>query len=255
MSAVESNGAAAGVDAKRLGQAESGDSSLARLASLREGDTVRVQLQRFDPSRDEAPYMESYEVPYTKLMRVLDVLNYIAEDLEEDLAYRWYCGVKKCGTCAVRVNGREVLSCWEAAEPDMVIEPLRHAPVIRDTVVDRAPYEERIKRMTPWLERAEPYPGFPERLSHRDMGGVVHALNCLSCMCCPVGVPGPRPRRRDEFRRPGTARPVRPAGPRPAGLHGPRPHRPRGGFHLRLRVVLPVRGGLPGRHPHRQRHY
>ena len=184
MSAAGSNGGAAGIDAKRLGQRESGDSSLARLASLREGDTVRVRLQRFDPSRDEAPYMESYEVPYTKLMRVLDVLNYIAEDLEEDLAYRWYCGVKKCGTCAVRVNGREVLSCWEAAEPDMVIEPLRHAPVIRDTVVDREPYEERIKRMTPWLERATPYPGFPERLSHRDMGGVVHALNCLSCMCC-----------------------------------------------------------------------
>ena len=171
-------------NAKRLGQQESGDAVLARQASLKMGEVVHVRLQRFDPSRDDKPYYEDYEVPYSKLMRVLDALNYIVEDMEEDLGYRWYCGVKKCGTCAVRMNGREILACWEPAEPHMVIEPLRHVPLLRDLAIDREPYEKKIVAMMPWLQRKEAYPGFPERLSHRDMEGAIHALNCLSCLCC-----------------------------------------------------------------------
>ena len=86
-------------------------------------------------------------------MRVLDALNWIAENAAADLAYRWFCGSKMCGTCAVRMNGREVLACWEAVEPEMTIEPLRNLPVIRDLVVDRAPFESKVARLEPWIER------------------------------------------------------------------------------------------------------
>ena len=170
--------------ASRLGQSETGDSQRARRESLREGDVVRVRIFRFDPTHDQQPHYDAFTVPYTRLMRVLDVLNYISEDLEEDLAYRWFCGVKKCGTCAVRVNGREVLACWEAAEPEMTIEPLRHAAVVRDLVIDRTAYERLVVAMMPWLERAEPYAGFPERISHREMEQAATALDCLSCLAC-----------------------------------------------------------------------
>jgi len=179
----------ANIDARRIGQVESGDSSKARLYSLKEGDFVRVRIQRFDPARDERPSYDEHEVPYSKKMRVLDVLNYISEDMESDFAYRWYCGVKKCGTCAVRMNGREVLACWESAEPDMVIEPLRHVPIVRDLVVDRAPYEKLLARLLPWLDRKEKYSGWPERISHRDMKPATEALNCLSCMACMSACP------------------------------------------------------------------
>jgi succinate dehydrogenase/fumarate reductase iron-sulfur protein len=89
-------------------------------------------------------------------MRVLDALNHIAEHDAPDLAYRWFCGTKMCGTCAVRMNGREVLACWEAAVSDMTIEPLRNLPVIRDLVVDREPYERRVAAFEPWIERSTP---------------------------------------------------------------------------------------------------
>lgn len=172
------------LDARRLGQSSSGDSEDARRESLREGDFINVRIYRYDPTKNEAPRYDTFRVPYSKLMRVLDVLNYISEDLEEDFAYRWFCGVKKCGTCAVRVNGREVLACWEAAEPEMTIEPLRHAPVVRDLVVDRTGYERLVIEMIPWLEREKPYPGFPERISHLDMTPAATALDCLSCLAC-----------------------------------------------------------------------
>jgi fumarate reductase (CoM/CoB) subunit B len=171
-------------NAARLGQTENHDGDKARVSRMREGDVIRARILRADPAAGQAPHFESYEVPYTKWMRVLDVLNYVAEELEEDLSYRWFCGNKMCGTCAVRVNGREVLACWESAEPEMAIEPLRNAPVIRDLAVDRTAYEQRVLRLVPWLERRAPYEGFPERLSHREMAQASHALDCISCMAC-----------------------------------------------------------------------
>ena len=103
-------------------------------------------------------------MPYQKYMRVLDALNWIAENEATDLAYRWFCGSKMCGTCARRMNGREVLACWEAVEPAMTIEPLRNLPVIRDLVVDRTPYEDESRALRA-VARAPPRPmaDFPSR--------------------------------------------------------------------------------------------
>lgn len=145
---------------------------------------IKARIFRFDPSRDSAPHYDVYDVPFRKWMRVLDVLDYIAEELGEDLAYRWFCGVKKCGACGVRMNGHAVLACWEPAVPEMTIEPLGHGDVIRDLATDRQAYEARLQDMHPWLERRSPYPGFPEPLTHQEMANAATARNCIQCLCC-----------------------------------------------------------------------
>jgi heterodisulfide reductase subunit C len=66
----------------------------------------------------------------------------------------------------------------------MVIEPLRNLPVIRDLVVDRTRYEEKVASLEPWIERHQPYAGFPEPLTHKQMKDASKALDCISCMCC-----------------------------------------------------------------------
>jgi succinate dehydrogenase/fumarate reductase iron-sulfur protein len=172
------------VDARSIGKAENADGLLARNTRLKPGDAVRVRVLRFDADDADKSGFEDFVVPYDTSMRVLDALNYIAEHFATDLAYRWLCGSKMCGTCAIRMNGREVLACWESVEPDMTIEPLRNLPVIRDLVVDRRPYEERIAKFEPWLERATEYSGFPEPLSHKEMKNASKALDCISCMSC-----------------------------------------------------------------------
>lgn len=172
------------VDARRLGQAEHADSLRARNDLLSPGTVLTVRILRSDLANSAAPHIAEYRVPYQKRMRVLDALNYIAGHEAPDLAYRWFCGSKMCGTCAVRLNGREVLACWEAALPNMTIEPLRNLPVIRDLVTDRGPFEKRVAEFEPWIERTNPYPGFPERLTHREMRNVSSALDCIGCMCC-----------------------------------------------------------------------
>jgi fumarate reductase (CoM/CoB) subunit B len=171
-----------GVDARRLGQSEMQDTLAARNSRLAPGETIVARIRRSDGGAGTS--IQEFRVPCQKWMRVLDVLNWIAENEAPDLAYRWFCGSKMCGTCAVRMNGREVLACWEAAEPLMTIEPLRNLPVIRDLVVDRKAYERRVANLEPWLERHEAYPQFPEPLTHKQMKDASKALDCISCMCC-----------------------------------------------------------------------
>jgi succinate dehydrogenase/fumarate reductase iron-sulfur protein len=167
------------VDGRRLGQMERHDSLAARNARLLPGETIKMRVRRSDGGE-----LQAFDVPYVKWMRLLDALTWISENAAPDLAYRWFCGSKMCGTCAVRMNGREVLSCWEAVEPEMTIEPLRNLTVVRDLVVDRSRYEEKVASLQPWLERNAPYTQFPEPLTHKEMRNASKSLDCISCMCC-----------------------------------------------------------------------
>jgi succinate dehydrogenase/fumarate reductase iron-sulfur protein len=165
--------------ARQLGRLERHDTLEARNRRFEEGDTVTMRVRRSGTAG-----LAEFRIPYRKRMRVLDALNWVAENRAPDLAYRWFCGSKMCGTCGVRMNGREVLACWEAVEPDMTIEPLRNLPVVRDLVVERGPFERKVAQLQPWLERAQAYRGFPEPLSHKEMKNASKALDCIGCMCC-----------------------------------------------------------------------
>lgn len=147
-------------------------------------EAVRAKIFRYAPDVDPEPRYETYQVPYEPDMRILDVLEGIVEDQGISLAYRWFCGVKKCGGCGMLVNGRPVLACWEPAEAEMTIEPLPNFPVIRDLVIDRSAYEERTTLLEPVLQREDPYPGFPEPLTSIQMAGAAEMMNCIECLLC-----------------------------------------------------------------------
>lgn len=149
-------------------------------------DTVKASVYRYAPDVDSAPRYETYVVPHEKDMRVLDVLEAIREDLGQAIGYRWLCGVKKCGLCAMIVNGRPCLACWEPAEPEMTIEPLGGFRIIRDLVVDRDEYEQEILRLEPFLHRPadRPYAGFPEALTGVEMRRAATMMNCIECLLC-----------------------------------------------------------------------
>jgi succinate dehydrogenase/fumarate reductase iron-sulfur protein len=170
----------------RRGSSSAGD--------LKVGDMVSAKIYRYDPTVDKQPWYEEHQVPYVQWMRVLDVLNYLAEEKDIELAHPWFCGTEKCGNCAVRVNGREALACWESVEPVMTIEPLKNMPIIRDLVVDREPYEAAVVSLKPWLVRKKPYTIFPEALNDLEMQKASTAMDCINCMACnsvcPVLEPG-----------------------------------------------------------------
>lgn len=151
-------------------------------APLREGETLTLRIARRDPTTDATTRYETYEVPYAERMRVLDALEYVNERLGADVAYQWFCGARRCGQCAMVVNGEAKLTCWEPAERTMTIEPMRNLPLVRDLVVDRAPYEDRLRALDPRVTRTAPYPGFPEPLP--DMEDVNALTACIECLAC-----------------------------------------------------------------------
>ena len=149
-----------------------------------EPDKIRVRIFRFDPTVDSAPRYEAYEVPYQPRMRIMDALDYVHENLAVDFGYRWLCGSKKCGSCAMNVNGTPKLVCWEPAEAEMTIEPLANLPVIRDLVTSRDGYEAGLARLSPTLLRRAEYTQFPEPLTAIDMAPAAHLRECVQCLAC-----------------------------------------------------------------------
>jgi fumarate reductase iron-sulfur subunit len=67
---------------------------------------------------------------------LLELLNYIKTEIDSSLAFSSGCRSGVCGSCAMRVNGKEVLACAYKPLDGDIIEPLRYAPVLRDLVVD-----------------------------------------------------------------------------------------------------------------------
>lgn len=151
-------------------------------------EELTLRLFRFDPSVDESPGYDVYTVPYKKYMRVLDALNYVYDELGDGIAYRWYCGIKKCGGCGITVNGKSMLSCWEPATGEMICEPLTNFPIVRDLVVDMSDYERIIVDLVPFVQRSK-HPAFPEIIGHAEMEAAHNLSSCIECNVCSAEVP------------------------------------------------------------------
>lgn len=91
--------------------------------------------------RSASDGFQSYNVELENVT-LLAVLNHIKAKNDPTLTYSHGCRSGVCGSCAVRVNGREVLMCeYKPADGDCV-EPIRNARVIRDLVVDSGHIEK-----------------------------------------------------------------------------------------------------------------
>ena len=67
---------------------------------------------------------------------LLELLNKIKTTQDNSLTYASGCRSSVCGSCSVRVNGKEVLACSHKVSDGDLVEPLRNVPVIRDLVVN-----------------------------------------------------------------------------------------------------------------------
>ena len=156
---------------------------------MTENGEIKVRLFCFDPKSGNPPHYDVVSVPRKPDMRILDVLNHVYDTSESDsLAIRWYCGTKKCGACAVSVNGTPMLSCWEPAQEEMTLEPLANFLIIRDLVVDIEAYERMLVELQPILHRTNP-PDFPEKISQSRMSAANHLLKCIECNVCTAAIP------------------------------------------------------------------
>ncbi|WP_455757193.1 succinate dehydrogenase/fumarate reductase iron-sulfur subunit [Sulfurimonas sp.] len=77
---------------------------------------------------------------------LLAVLGEIKTSQDASLTYASGCRSSVCGSCSMRVNGKEVLACGYKVCDGDIVEPLKNVPVIRDLVVDMdKAYEFNVK--------------------------------------------------------------------------------------------------------------
>src|ERR1700757_2226526 len=119
--------------------------------------TVTLEVFRYHPEHDDKPRYQTYTVPYREDWVVLDALNYIKDQLDGTLTYRWSCRMGVCGSCGMMVNGEPKLTCatfltdYAKQGSKIRVEPLRYFPVIRDLVTELNDFLAKLKKVKPWL--------------------------------------------------------------------------------------------------------
>ena len=158
-------------------------------------ESIIVEIRRYQPEQSEEPTWESFEVPYNEEWTVLDGLNYIKDQLDGSLSYRWSCKMGVCGSCGMVVNGEPVLTCatylTQLSSP-VRVEPLQGFPVIRDLVGDIQDFTNKLKSVKPWIVNEEEpsleegeYLQTPEQLAEYKQYSM--CINCMLCYsACPI---------------------------------------------------------------------
>jgi succinate dehydrogenase / fumarate reductase iron-sulfur subunit len=142
--------------------------------------TVKVRLRRGQGWQD-------FRVTLPSSAYVLDILEEI-EKQDPSLLYRHACHHASCGSCGLRVNGRERLACVtplaEVTRPGrpLRLEPLRNFPVIADLLVDFGPFMAGLDRMDmPPIRQAEFHLAEDQSYTRFE--------NCIECGLCVSACP------------------------------------------------------------------
>ena len=160
-------------------------------------DTQKIEMQvlRFRPEQEQAPVWQSYYVPYTDDMSVQQGLQYIKDELDGTLSFRWSCRMAICGSCGMMVNGKPRLACQtflrELLPGPVRIEALAHFPIQRDLVVDVGEFVTKLEGIKPYL-----IPKEPRTLAEGEYLQTPHELeqieqfsSCINCMLCYAACP------------------------------------------------------------------
>jgi len=92
-----------------------------------------------------------YHIPLTNIT-LLEALKYIKTKIDNTLAFSSGCRSSVCGSCSMRVNGREVLACaYKVADKDK-IQALNNVPIIRDLVVNMDKSYKFNSQAKAWLQ-------------------------------------------------------------------------------------------------------
>jgi fumarate reductase iron-sulfur subunit len=134
---------------------------------------MTILIQR---SNSEEP--QSYNVELEGVT-LLTILNHIKTKIDSTLTYSHGCRSGVCGSCAVRVNGREQLMCEYKPNDGDLVEAMRNATVIRDLVVDSSKIEHFNRIANAWSEASR-----EGNVSEEEMSNIQTQSDCILCASC-----------------------------------------------------------------------
>ncbi|HEY6238428.1 MAG TPA: succinate dehydrogenase/fumarate reductase iron-sulfur subunit [Thermoplasmata archaeon] len=148
---------------------------------------------RFDPSEDAKPRYQHYQLDLPPHTPLLTALLKIRAESDPTLTMRYSCRSAICGSCAMVVNSKSRLACQTPIGPELerhgriVVEPMRNMPVLRDLVVEMAPFWGRYQKVEPFL-RTDPTQPMPEGrenpMTPAQVDRFKETPRCIACAAC-----------------------------------------------------------------------
>ncbi|HET7874968.1 MAG TPA: succinate dehydrogenase/fumarate reductase iron-sulfur subunit [Methylomirabilota bacterium] len=146
-----------------------------------------LKVFRWSPGSRER--LQAYWVPAREGMTVLDALIDAQRRLDPSLAFRYACRVGMCGSCGMVINGRERWACRTLLQSlkagTVTVRPLYHFPLIRDLVVDMAPFKEKMVEVGAAFAPKESPAEFAKiGGTSRERRHIDRAIECIGCGLC-----------------------------------------------------------------------
>ena len=149
---------------------------------------LTLRIKRFHKEKNPQQWLETFQVETRKGMNLLEALFRIQDEQDGSLCFRYSCRGAVCGSCAMRVNGKDVLACRTHVEDLLdkpaLIEPLPLFPVIRDLIVDMSVFFDHCRKIEPYLH-SKPISSQEEyRMGEENRKEIDLYINCILCGIC-----------------------------------------------------------------------
>jgi len=149
---------------------------------------LTLKIRRFHKEKDPPHWRETFQVGIRKGMNLLEALLRIQDEQDGTLAFRYSCRGAVCGSCAMRVNGKDVLACRTHVEDLLdkyiLIEPLPLYPVIRDLIVDMSTFFNHYRRIEPYLHGNPVSPQTEHSMGENERKEIDPYIQCILCGIC-----------------------------------------------------------------------
>lgn len=157
--------------------------------------TIRIEVLRYRPEQESEPVVQAFDVPFSDDMSVLQGLQYIKDELDGSLSYRWSCRMAICGSCGMMINGVPKLACStflrDLYPGPLRVEPLAHFPIERDLVIVMDDFMTKLHKIQPYIIPKEKraladgeYLQTPQQLAQYEQFS-----DCINCMLCYAACP------------------------------------------------------------------
>lgn len=154
--------------------------------------TRTIEIFRYDPDKDAAPRMQTYQIELLDSDRMLlDVLVRLKK-MDETISFRRSCREGICGSDGMNINGKNGLSClinMNTLPQKITLRPLPGLPVVRDLVVDMNQFYEQYEKVHPYLINDQPAPPTERLQSPEDREKLNGLYECILCACCSTSCP------------------------------------------------------------------
>ncbi len=160
-------------------------------------ETMELEILRYRPEQDEKPSFQTFVIPFKQEWVVLDAINYIKDNIDGSLSYRWSCRMGVCGSCGMMVNGVPKLTCAAFLKdyyPEKIrVEPLNGFPIQRDLVIVMDDFITKLEEIKPWIIRKQGEERSLEEGEYLQTPAELAAYKqysmCINCMLCYAACP------------------------------------------------------------------